>query len=142
MDTPAHLRKAYLDTQLTIEVEPGRWVDVRSVLDRLRLPAFVITAWNPFSEALTEARNHARNLELRRALSELGATVRPALGASPAGDWSEESFLVEGTDEGSAIELGRRFGQHAVFELTNSGLRVIASDGSWSDIRRWDSPSA
>jgi len=141
VDTPTHLRKAYLDTQLTIEMEPGRWVDVRSVLDRLRLPAFVITAWNPFSEVLPKDQNHARNLELHRALSELGATVRPAIGASPSADWSEEFFLIEGTDEGTDIDLGRRFGQHAVFELTSAQLRVLSCNGSWSEVRRWDSPS-
>ena len=137
----AELRKTYLKTRLTIEMEPGRWVDVHSVLDRLGLPAFVITAWNPFSEALTEEENHARNLELRRTLSELGTSVRPAIGASPSGDWSEESFLIEGTEEGTAIDLGHRFGQHAVFEVTSAELRVLACDGPWSEIRRWDSTS-
>ena len=141
MTTPEELRLAYLATVISIELEPGDVVDVASAVELLPTPVFIITAWNPFSEVLDPEENDSRNLELQVALTELGATTRPAVGSSPSGDWAEESFAVTGIDRAEALGLGRRFGQHAIFEIATSEVRVLASDGSWVEERPLASPA-
>jgi len=41
------------------------------------------------------------------------------------GSWSEPSFVVPGLSTAGAVQLGREFGQAAIFEITQDELRVI-----------------
>jgi hypothetical protein len=47
------------------------------------------------------------------------------LGRSVDGTWSEDSFLVVGTTRATAAELGRQFGQRAIFERDHDDLLVV-----------------
>jgi hypothetical protein len=50
---------------------------------------------------------------------------RVVLDRSVDGTWSEDSFLVGGTTRATAAELGRQFGQRAMFELDHDDLLVV-----------------
>jgi hypothetical protein len=86
----------------------------------------VITAFNPFSEPRSLEENQAANRELERILVQAGKTHRPAVNRAPGGGWEEPGFLVEGLTREEARELGRRFRQHAVFEMEEKKLRIVA----------------
>ena len=87
-------------------------------------PVHVITAWNPGRFASAHD-NERRNRELEGALVAGGHDYFDAVGRARDGQWEERGFAVLGADRTWAVELGRRFGQLAIFELTTEGLRVL-----------------
>lgn len=89
---------------------------------------YVLTAWNPGSVIRPVALNRAANMNLSERLQRMGAGVRPVDGRSPAGDWSEESFLTEGVAFEDALRLASIFSQTAFFELTVDEVRVVKTD--------------
>ncbi len=82
----------------------------------------IITAHNPRSERLSDAENQRRHEELQRDLQALGLEHLPSIGASPDGTWVEEGFAVFDVGLAQALELGRKYGQHAI--LWGEGERV------------------
>ncbi|TVR55024.1 MAG: DUF3293 domain-containing protein [Gemmatimonadales bacterium] len=86
----------------------------------------VITAFNPFSERRSLEENQAANRELEGILTQAEKTHWPAVNRAPNGDWEEPGFAVEGLTREEARKLGRRFGQHAVFEIQGNELRIVA----------------
>lgn len=88
-------------------------------------PAFVITAWNPGSEDTHPQRNADANDALTALLVDVGAAVTPVVGAARDGSWREDSFLVSGITRTEAVAIGARFGQLAVFELTDDTCTVL-----------------
>jgi hypothetical protein len=90
-------------------------------------PMFVITAWNPRSEATRPEANDAANRDLERLLAERASLIVQVIGASLDSSWFEESFLVGGLDRRDAVELGRRFEQYAIFELNDVEVLVVES---------------
>lgn len=112
---PDRLMVAYLTTQIQICGSP-EWMDDRHV----------ITAFNPMSEDRPLEENRAANRELEAALLDTGRKYCPAVNRSPEGDWEEPGFAIEGLTREEARELGRRFGQYAVFEIGRHELRVVA----------------
>ncbi len=124
------LLAAYRATRVEVTLPSG--VVVLSAADEapLTLPAalqpsaWILTAWNPWSQPLSLEENQRRNEALQVALQELAVRVYPAVGRAREGDWWEASFAVVGLDEASALSLGRRFGQNAVFQVTEGGLVV------------------
>ena len=93
-------------------------------------PAHVLTAWNPSSIVRPESSNRAANKELDALLRQRGLAPEWVIGRSDDRTWSEESLLIQGLGTEEAVELGRRFGQLAVFELEADELRVVrTSDG-------------
>ena len=71
-----------------------------------------ITAWNPFSEPLSESENYLLNEALLEKISTMGMTARKGVGGS--GDWKEESFFVFPISRETVLALGREFSQNAV----------------------------
>ncbi|MGI8808896.1 MAG: DUF3293 domain-containing protein [Acidimicrobiales bacterium] len=88
-------------------------------------PVHIITAWNPGSITRSPQANRDANVELARLLKNHELAPIPVVGASPDRSWHEESLLVEGLSRRAAAELGERFGQLAVFELTGEELLVL-----------------
>ena len=86
---------------------------------------FRSTAWNPASQACSDADNRAAHGELVDWLTEQGYVYFPSVGTAPDGSWREEGVAVVGLGRLTAIELGRRFGQHAVFEWDGVGFRIV-----------------
>ncbi len=95
------------------------------------LPWYVITAANPDSAVRPNGLNVAANQRLAEVLVGRGLDPVPVLGASADGIWREESLAVNGLDRQAACEMGHRFGQTAIFELSPDELRVLrCPDGS------------
>jgi hypothetical protein len=120
-------REAYRNTIVTIDVDGDTLVidplEAPYVLPWVE-PVYVITAWNP-GMTLDEEENRRRNDELRAVLDDLGHDVIDAVGRSRDGRWAEPSFAIIGLDRDAALDLGRRFGQVAIFELTTKSLEVL-----------------
>ncbi|OSP23771.1 DUF3293 domain-containing protein [Streptomyces sp. PU_AKi4] len=94
----------------------------------------VVTAYDPHGRpALTEdnARAQARLLD---ELGRRGLAWWPATGSDVHGTHIEQSVAVAGLSDSAARELGRRFGQDAVFAWTPGTWRLLSCDGGATDI--------
>jgi hypothetical protein len=72
-----------------------------------------ITAWNPFSNALSLEENQRLNSLLEQDLTNYA--VFPAEGKDTIGNWPPEiSFFVGGISKEEAIDLGKKYEQNAI----------------------------
>ena len=72
-----------------------------------------ITAWNPFSKALSLEENTALNSKLEADL--INNTVFPAAGKDTLGEWPPEiSFFVGNISKEQALFLGKKYQQNAI----------------------------
>jgi hypothetical protein len=72
-----------------------------------------ITAWNPFSKALSIEENKRLNLLLEADLNKY--PIFPAEGKDTLGDWPPEiSFFVGNISREQAIALGEKYEQNAI----------------------------
>lgn len=86
----------------------------------------VITAHNPASVPLTDEVNQRRHDELVDALITAGRVVVPAAGQGLDGRWpAEERVAVRDIDTVAAVDLGRNFGQLAIFRVGPDRIVVI-----------------
>jgi len=128
------LADLYLATHVTVEVDGG-WVSAPEAVGLIGQPLHVITAWNPGDDRPADAQNEAANSLLLSDLEVLETRVLPALGSDPSSDHAEKSWAVTGISEESAIELGVKYGQVAIFRLEAEGQTVLSCDGTWSRSR-------
>ena len=91
----------------------------------------VITGWNPVDERLGSEVNDARNEQLHADISALGFDALAALGSDPNSSHSEKSWAVVGLTDNAAVELGKKYGQVAVFRITESCLSVLGCLSEW-----------
>ena len=89
-----------------------------------------ITAWNPFSELLTDEDNDAKQQALVSDITDLGLDMMTGRGIAQSGDWPpEESIIVLGCDESTAITLSQKYQQNAiVFSDGNAIPRLIETE--------------
>ena len=74
-----------------------------------------VTACNPFSQALDNSANGARQAVLARELQQHGLTYFQGIGKHPTNGWpGEQSFLVLGLSREDARMLGARLEQNAI----------------------------
>jgi hypothetical protein len=88
-------------------------------------PIFVLTAYNPGGVPCDHARNEVAEARLEHELVAIGLTVWPALGRSRDGSWSEPGVAVPNLGRDRVCEYGTRYGQIAVFELTDDDVHVV-----------------
>lgn len=90
--------------------------ELRELLDRHQAATWAfITAWNPQSQPLSPAENHARQQQLLSEVEREGWKTLPGLGIGDDGTWPpEESVLILGIPRGRALRLARRFDQSAI----------------------------
>jgi hypothetical protein len=88
-----------------------------------------ITAVNPGSKPLDEARNRSRDGELRELLASAGLATVAGEALDPEGRWPvEPSHLVFDVDVERLRELARRFGQIAfVVGVRGAPPRLVAT---------------
>ena len=94
---------------------------------------WIITACNPYSSGDVKGDDDAMK-QLRQELSRKKFWKNRITGISP--DWKhrEASFAVGGLEEDEALEIGRRYGQNAVFRVQGDRLSLIAcGDGRTVD---------
>jgi hypothetical protein len=127
---PPGLLEAYSRTLVDVQL-PGGVLRVPSIASGARAarwpfagPVPVITAWNPWSQALPAHVNALRQRELRQVLAAAQLHAIPAWGRAEAGGWEEESLALPRTSEAAALCLARAFGQRAIFVVENGLLRV------------------
>ena len=126
---PAH-REAYLRTDVAVELGPD-WIRADDIARERDDVIHVLTAWNPGSSRPSLEENRSANRRLREDLVRRNVSFFNAIGRSWSGDHTEESFAVTGLGREAACELGRRFEQEAIFEITSEVVRVVASSGDW-----------
>ena len=74
-----------------------------------------VTACNPFSQALDDSANDARQAVLARELQQHGLTYIKGIGQHSTNGWTgEQSFLVLGLSREDAKMLGARHEQNAI----------------------------
>ncbi|MFO0129329.1 MAG: DUF3293 domain-containing protein, partial [Pseudanabaena sp.] len=121
--------KKFVETQIVkrIEIkEIGKFIHIREIWAGtnampdlpMNLPIYVISAANPLEEVLLDDDNTRRHLALRTILKSRKLKFEEVFGESPEGKWSEASFAIEGMGKEDACELAEKFGQRAIFELT------------------------
>ena len=92
--------------------------------------AFIVTAWNPFSEPLRSEQNHARQRQLLAQVARKGYRWLPAAGVDRTGKWPpEESLCVLDPDAGFLHTVLVQFEQNAVVEVTAAGARLVLHPG-------------
>lgn len=89
-----------------------------------------ITAWNPFSDQLTDEENKAKQQMLVADITDLGFDIITSRSIAQSGDWPpEESIVVLGCHESTAITLSQKYRQNAVvFSDENAIPRLIETE--------------
>ncbi len=89
-------------------------------------PVHIITAHNPGGAEIDAAANAVRHRELHGALA--GQTCIDTVGSAPDGSMAEPGFGVLDIELDVALDLGRRFGQVAIYRWTPETLSIVGVD--------------
>lgn len=77
--------------------------------------AAFLTAWNPYSQSVSDAKNALLQQKLERELIRRSLRMIPGVGKHPRGKWEgEDSFLILGISLEDASVLGQDFQQNAL----------------------------
>ena len=98
----------------------------------------VITAWNPASQRVSNEENLRNNQRLALEISHTNYV--DVLVGDEAFTWKEASFAVA-IERELAIELGRKFGQNAIYYVENNQLYLLSClpDATSLSIKGWQS---
>lgn len=130
MGTPPPDAQWYLPTVVTVCVD-GVWMSGFDFCAARGVQIHVITAWNPGDERPSNEINEARNEQLRADISAMGLKALEALGSDPSSSHAEKSWAVVGMTDEVAIELGKKYGQVAVFFITRARQWVLGCLAEW-----------
>jgi Family of unknown function (DUF6308)/Protein of unknown function (DUF3293) len=130
MSNPPSVANLYLKTNVTVEID-AEWVSAFDVASSQVAPIHVITAWNPGEGRPSREENDDANFRLHDDIRSLGCIPLPALGSDPDSDHAEESWAVFGLEDDQAMDLGRRYGQVAVFRVSEARQTVLGCDMDW-----------
>lgn len=125
------LIRAYARTRWSVEL-PGRRVELAvgrpADLRGVRLPAAVVTAYNPRSERREAAENERAHHALRTDIQDRGlahhSTLATGTGPSDSG-WDEPGLLVAGADRRWIVALAVRYGQNAVLWIGDDATPAL-----------------
>lgn len=120
----------YLPTNVSVLFD-GRWISGFEYCATQGVQIHVITASNPGDERPGSEVNDARNEQLHADISALGFDALAALGSDPNSSHSEKSWAVVGLTDNAAVELGKKYGQVAVFRITDSRQSVLGCLSEW-----------
>jgi hypothetical protein len=123
--------RGFADAVIRIELPAGpHRIEPRPAGDVGEFPldgtVHIVTAHNPAGRAATEHDNRTRHSQLTLAID--GRTSWPTVGSAPDGSMPEPGFAISGLDPTAALELGRRFGQRAIYEWSAAALRIVGVD--------------
>ena len=120
----------YLPTNVSVLFD-GVWMSGFDFCASHGVQIHVITGWNPGDERLGSEVNDARNEQLHADISALGFDALAALGSDPNSSHSEKSWAVAGLKDNAAVELGKKYGQVAVFRITESRQSLLGCLSEW-----------
>ena len=100
---------------------------------------WVITAYNPNGRQADPGDNTTADARLHADLEALGITPFRVTGLSPDESHSEPGWGFP-SDEATALEIGRRYRQEAVFHFTAGGIDLV--DCKTHDRKPLDDPAA
>lgn len=103
----------------------------------LRPPVWVLTAGDPYPEALSAEQNAARNTALRRELAVAGILHDPALGRAEDGSVWELSVALREVDRATALAFAAAHGQLAIYEITDTIACIDVASASVVTRRRF-----
>jgi len=85
--------------------------------------AAIISAYNPFSQLLSDKENQALHEPLMHCLSNCSYAMIESLNTDSAEVWpAEKSFFVLGLDLNTSKSLGQRFNQNAIVWIDNDAI--------------------
>lgn len=132
---PAQLIGHYIEAQYRIGT-PAESITLR--IDQYSAPlaqflaasnqsrAAVISAYNPYSELLSDEENLAAHEMLRESLMRHAYPVTESLNIDPAGAWpAEKSFFISGIDLNTAKSLGQQFRQNAIVWIDRNAIPLL-----------------
>ncbi|MEU6086701.1 DUF3293 domain-containing protein [Streptomyces sp. NPDC047085] len=116
----------------TVRVEPRPWGTAEGPFPESAGvgTVHVITAWNPRGRTASADDNARAQGQLLDEIRNRALTWWVAEGGDVSGTHREESVAVVGLSDAAALELGRRFGQDAIFAWTPDAWRVLACDSA------------
>jgi Protein of unknown function (DUF3293) len=118
----------YAQTIIAVETVDG-WLDLNGPQAVEKLPwagpLHVITAWNP-GGLRSQDENQKWQTALENELWATGHKLHRAFGRSTTTTHQEDSVAVEGLDRAEAIQIGARYEQDAIFEVTDDEVFVLA----------------
>ncbi|QDP01630.1 DUF3293 domain-containing protein [Thalassotalea sp. PS06] len=88
--------------------------------------AALISAYNPYSEKLSEEENLKADNNLQSELKETGYQFHCGQGQSPSGDWIEPSVLVLNIDRRNACLLAQKYRQNAFVFLFSTPSHTLS----------------
>jgi len=100
-------------------------------------PVVVVTAWDPDSVRLQRDDNRLRHQRLASELDRSGLVHWPAVGRDPDSPHFEEGVGVVGLGETGGVDLGRRFGQAAVYVWTPEAWTVVSCTDDRRHVYGW-----
>ena len=130
MRIPPRDAQWYLPTVVTVCVD-SVWMSGFEFCASRGEQIHVITAWNPGDERPVNEINEERNEQLRADISAMGLKALEALGSDPNSSHAEKSWAVVGMTDAAAIELGKKYGQVAIFRITRSLQSVLGCLSEW-----------
>lgn len=89
-------------------------------------PVHIITAYNPAGIETDGATNQRRHDEFGRRLAS--HSVVETTGSAPDGSMAEPGYAVLHISLDEALELGREFGQRAIYRWTAESLTIVGVD--------------
>ena len=120
----------YLPTLVTVCVD-GIWMSGFDYCASRGVQIHVITAWNPGDERPSSEVNDTQNNQLLADISAMGLEALEAPGSDSNSTHAEKSWAVIGLTDKAGIELGKKYGQVAVFRITESQQSVLGCLSEW-----------
>jgi hypothetical protein len=124
----------YLKTELTVEMD-GMMRSLQEVTANRRRVFHVITAWNLGGSEASREVNALADKELLIEIQSRRLETYRAVGTDPSSEHKEEVWIVAGMKESAAIEMGRRFGQIAIFRVEAKKFTIVGCQGPWRHSR-------
>lgn len=122
----------------TVWVDPAPLGDVHGLFpDPRGRSIHIITADNPGGVQAGEAENRAAHASLVANVRRQGLEYWPAVGGDPSWTHTEISLAVLGLDDALACQVGREFGQDAVFAWSPTSWVVVGCMGSLRVEQGW-----
>jgi hypothetical protein len=125
------LRQAFTETDYIVHHEPHFTMNIGKVSLELKqlmdhhnaLGAAFITAWNPFSEQLSQQKNEERQDALKAELKKRSLKFIDGIGQHPSNNWpGEPSVLVLGLSKEAARSLAGHYEQHAFVWVASGAI--------------------